>query len=289
MDTLPGMVVRGEHANGTLTREWRLYVPSGSPTAPRPLLLLLHGCTQSADDIVRGTRAEEFAEREGMLVLSPEQPASAHPQKCWNWYAPAHQERDSGEVALLASMVQSVVQAHNVDASRVHVAGMSAGGAMAQLLVTAYPERFASVTVASGVPVGAARTIPDALRAMREGPAHGAVSAEVVLNRMGERARAVPLFVIHGATDAVVSPNNATALVLQWRSVLSQLGVALTESAGNEAGVQLFRDSGGKLWLKSWRIPDVGHAWSGGDATGTYVDPQGPDATAALFLFLAGQ
>lgn len=289
MDTLPGLVARGVHAHGGLSRGWRLYVPSGQVTAPRPLLVLLHGCTQNAIDIARGTRAERFAERAGMLVLTPEQPASAHPQKCWNWYAPGHQSRDSGEVALLASLIQEVVQAREVDVSRVHVAGMSAGGAMAQLLVTAYPERFASVTVASGVPVGAASTVPDALRAMREGPADGTVTDRVVLDCMGDGARAVPLFVMHGAIDAVVSPLNADALVKQWRGVLSQLGVVVAEVSDTNTGVQSYRDNAGKLWLKAWRIPGVGHAWSGGDSAGTYVDSQGPDATAELFAFLSGQ
>ncbi len=289
VDTLPGVVVRGEHSDGALSREWRLYVPSGSSDSPRSLLVLLHGCTQDADDIARGTRAEVFAERANMLVLTPQQPLAAHPQKCWNWYAPAHQSRDSGEVAFLASLVQEIVQSRGVDAARVHVAGMSAGGAMAQLLVTAYPERFASLTVASGVPVGAASNVPDALRAMREGPVDGTVSHQVVLGRMGERARAIPLFVLHGETDAVVSPKNAYALELQWRGVLSQLGVTVTPTADDERGVTSYRDATGKLWFRSWRIADVGHAWSGGDSTGTYVDAQGPDATAALFAFLAGQ
>ncbi len=289
VDTLPGQVVRGTHVFGALSREWRLYLPSGNTNAPRPLLVLLHGCTQDADDIARGTRAEAFAERAGMLVLTPQQPVSAHPQKCWNWYAPAHQSRDSGEVGLLASLVQEVVQSHGVNASRVHVAGMSAGGAMAQLLATAYPERFASVTVASGVPVGAASTVPDALRAMREGPAQGDVSAQAVLSRMGERARAIPLLVLHGATDAVVSPKNADALALQWQQVLSRLGVQLESGSGEERGLQSWRDSEGELWLRTWRIPAVGHAWSGGDPAGTYVDPQGPDATAALFEFLGSR
>ncbi len=292
MDTLPGQTLTGTHTFGAATRAYHLYVPSGASSAsaaPRAMLVLLHGCTQDADDALRGTRVRQYAERAGMLVLAPEQTVNAHPQKCWNWYVPAHQQRDAGEPALLASMIAELARQHGADTSRVHIAGMSAGGAMAQLLVTAYPERYASLTVASGVPVGAASTIPDALAAMRDGPREGRVSAAIVQERMGARSRAVPMLVMHGAMDAVVSPRNADALVSQWRELLATQGLGLARSVvDNAGGEQLdWRDAQGALWLRAWRISNVGHAWSGGDSSGTYVDAAGPDATAALFDFIA--
>ncbi len=297
-DTLPGRVVQGTHEREGLRRAWRLYLPKSrrSDVAPA-LLVMLHGCTQDAADLVRGTRVEKHAEREGLLVLTPEQPASAHPQKCWNWYDPRHQARDAGEVALLSSLVAEVIAAHGVDSARAHVAGISAGGAMAQLLATAYPEQFASLTVASGVPVGAASTVPDALAAMRSGPKAGSASSEVVMTRMGERARLIPLLVMHGANDEVVSPKNADALVAQWDGVLDALGIArprqrqsgVESAAGKAAEATGQSDASGRVLLLDWRAAGVGHAWSGGDAAGTYTDPEGPDATEALFAFIAEQ
>ncbi len=289
MDTLSGETLTGTHALGAESRAYRLHVPSGAAVGPRAMLVLLHGCTQDADDALRGTRAREHAERDGMLVLAPEQTVSAHPQKCWNWYAPAHQQRDAGEPALLASMIAEMARVHGVDSTRVHIAGMSAGAAMAQLLVTAYPERYASLSLASGVPVGAASNIPDALSAMRDGPREGRASASIVLERMGARVRPIPLLVLHGATDAVVSPRNADALTSQWRDVLETQGLSLTRIATSFAGAERldWRDAQGALWLRSWRFLDVGHAWSGGDPSGTYVHVAGPNATAAMFDFIA--
>lgn len=160
---------------------------------------------------------------------------------------------------------------------------------MAQLLVTAYAERYASLTVVSGVPVGAASNIPDALAAMRDGPREGRVTAAIVRERMGARARAIPLLVMHGADDAVVSSRNGDALASQWREVLASQGLSLVQTVVDGAGGERldWRDAQGTLWLRLWRISDVGHAWSGGDPSGTYVEASGPDATAEMFAFIA--
>lgn len=297
-DTLPGRVMQGTHEHAGERRAWRLYVPKSRRTDTAPaLLVMLHGCTQDAADLVRGTRVEAHAERAGMLVLTPEQPASAHPQRCWNWYDPRHQARGAGEVAWLSSLIADLVSAHGVDAARVHVAGLSAGGAMAQLLATAYPEQFASIAVVSGVPVGAAANVPDALAAMRSGPRAGSASSDVVMRRMGERARLIPLLVMHGTNDQVVSPVNADALVAQWSGVLDALHIQrprerMTGTSG-AAGMQLEAtgqsDASDRVVLLNWRVRGLGHAWSGGDSAGTYTNADGPDATAALFSFIAEQ
>ncbi len=295
-DTLPGKSSTGRHRLGELSKNWRLYEPSTrTPGAATAMLVFLHGCTQDAADLMRGTRVEMFAERAGLIVLAPEQEASAHPQKCWNWYDPRHQHRDEGEVAWLSSVITMISKRYNVDASRVHIAGLSAGGAMAQLFATAYPEQVASLTVVSGVAVGAAATVPDALLAMRNGPRDGSTSASVVLSRMGERKRAIPLLVMHGTTDAVVSPRNADALVQQWSDVLDVLSLARPRerlqgaSTGKTAQLRAETDAAGRAWLVDWRVRDVGHAWSGGAKEGTYTDPDGADATAMLFAFIAEQ
>ena len=256
-----GRFVDGSHSGAAGSRAYKLYLPPGSEAggAARPLLVVLHGCTQSADDVARGTRFNALAGAAGMLVLYPEQPAAANPQRCWNWYDAAHQGRDAGEPAILAAMTREVMERHGVDARRVWVAGISAGGAMALALVATHPELFAAAAVHSAVPYAAAATVGEALAAMRQG---GVGNPAPVLAAMGERRRVVPLMVIHGAADAVVSPKNAEAIAQQWRGLAEPLELKMVEG--------------------------LGHAWSGGSPEGTYTDPTTPSATEWIVAFLRG-
>src|SRR5690349_16333449 len=145
-----GRWIDGAFSNSAGTRNYKLYVPgSYDPKKRHMLVVLLHGCTQDPDDIARGTRIAEHAEREGFLALLPEQPASANPKKCWNWYDPAHQARDAGEPSLIDGMTATVMHDYAVDPARVHLAGISAGAGMASLVAVAYPERWASLALHS--------------------------------------------------------------------------------------------------------------------------------------------
>jgi poly(hydroxyalkanoate) depolymerase family esterase len=241
------------HASEAGARRYRLYVPTTyTGEKPVPLVLMLHGCTQDPDDLAAGTRMNARAEAEGFLVAYPEQTATEHPQKCWSWYDPAHQERGSGEPEILAGITRRVMETHRVDRSRVSVAGISAGGAMALVLAAAYPELYTAAAVHSALPYRAARGVQQALQVMKSGGEPPPLPG-----------RAVPLLVVHGAEDAVVHPVNATQLVRQWTA------------AGGERPV-----------VEEWIVPGVGHAWSGGAPEGSYTDPRGPDATARIVRFL---
>ncbi len=242
------------HASEAGARRYRLYVPAAyDGEKPVPLVVMLHGCTQDPDDLAAGTRMNARAEAEGFLVVYPEQTAAQHPQKCWSWYDPAHQERAKGEPEILAGITRRVMETHRVDPSRVYVAGISAGGAMALVLAAAYPELYAAAAVHSAVPYRAARGVQEALRAMKSGGEPPALPG-----------RAVPLLVFHGAEDTVVHPVNAEQLVRQW-------------TAASPAGGRP---------VESRIVPGVGHAWSGGAPEGSYTDPKGPDATAEIVRFL---
>lgn len=250
------------------TRAFGLFRPSTIASAPatRALVVVLHGCAQDASDIARGTRMNEWAAREGFVVLYPEQPVSANAQRCWNWFIPAQTTRGQGEAALLAAMIDSVARREAITAGHVALVGMSAGAAMAANLAAAYPERFAALALHSGLPVGAATDMTSALRAMRDTSGGGDVVAGAALRMMGSRARAIPVIALHGGADRIVAPANLRAVARQWRVV-------------NGA------TPGTDLPVEEQLIPGLGHAWSGGAAGGSFTAPTAPDATKMIVEF----
>ena len=286
--TVNGEFIEGRFESRFGARRYKLFIPATPvPAERRALVVMLHGCTQNADDIARGTRLNERAGGVlgGALVLYPEQSAADNPQKCWNWFDQSHQARDAGEPALLAALIADVAAREHVDERRVFLGGISAGGAMAINLAVAYPERFAAVAVHSGIAYRAARSVMEALPVMRNGPA---VPVAIAPTR-------VPLLVVHGEADAVVSARNASALASQWRTAVQQaLGTELTsrEETGRAADGRAFqrvlyaRGSEPAL-VEWWTVRELGHAWSGGAPEGTFTDPGGVDATAVMLDFFA--
>ena len=274
----------GQYISATISgaagpHTYKLYIPSRLGGGPRPLIVMLHGCTQSADDFAAGTRMNFAAEGSGCFVLYPEQSLTANPQKCWNWFKPADQQRGRGEPALIAAMTRHVMRSHPIDAGRVYVAGLSAGGAAAAIMGEAYPDLFAAVGVHSGLACGAARDLPSAFTAMRgSGPASAAPRSE---------SRTVtPTIVFHGDQDKTVHPRNGAEVIARasveghWESVSAKGG-----AQGRKYTRSVLRDRSGQIVLEKWEIHGGGHAWSGGSRAGSYTDPAGPDATAHMLKF----
>jgi poly(hydroxyalkanoate) depolymerase family esterase len=277
-------------------RAYRLYVPEGyDGSRVVPLLVMLHGCTQDAADFAAGTRMNERADEHTFLALYPEQPAGAHPQKCWNWYLPEHQRRYGGEAAEIAMLAREVMREHRVDEARVYVAGVSAGGAMAAILAATHPDLVAAFAAHSGIMYGAAHGVEAALQAMRGAGPDPVAAGDAAYAAMGEHARAVPALFFQGAADPVVNVSNFESLTAQWLRIAERAGAAATTPAvaeeivtvgGRSATRGLYSDTDGRPLLERWIVEDLGHAWSGGSTTGTYADPAGPDASREIVRFL---
>ena len=256
-------------------RSYRLYRPEvvGSPV-PRPLLIMLHGCTQSPDDFARGTGMNRLADEMGFIVAYPTQTRQANRNKCWNWYRTANMARDGGEPAMIVGMTQDIMTHHRVDRSRVYIAGFSAGGAAAAAIAAAYPEIYAAVGVHSGLPVGAARSGLSALVAMRAG------SAGV------QQSVPMPTIIFHGDKDEVVNPRNGRAIAARAVATFP----ALTETVKNGKSTAAFRKtahrgSNRKSYCEYWAIAGAGHAWSGGNPAGSFAQATGPDASREMMRF----
>jgi len=293
----PGSFETHEFSNDVGNRTYKVYVPAGKSDAPRAMIVMLHGCTQSADDFAAGTRMNRLADEHGFLVVYPEQAPQANASKCWNWFKPQDQRRGAGEPSLIAGIVGEVVRTHGADARRIFVAGLSAGAAMAVVLGETYPELFAGVGAHSGLPYGSAHDIPSALAAMKGG--RGRMPG---LNNAGGAAgtprrkavQAVPIIVFHGDRDHTVQQTNGAGIVQQARDAhgaqAGNAGLRVNTQAGVASGGRRFSrtihaDSEGQARIESWTLHGAGHAWSGGHASGSYTDGKGPDASAEMVRF----
>lgn len=272
-------------SNHAGSRPYKLYVPSGYHGQPVPLIVMLHGCTQSPDDFAAGTRMNEAAEEHTFLVAYPGQISSANKLRCWNWFREGDQQRDAGEPSLIAGITREVMREYAIDPRRVYVAGLSAGGSAAAVMGDAYPDLYAAIGVHSGLACGAACDMPSALAAMQQGSG-GSARRPVGRSRSGMRG-VVPAIVFHGDRDTTVNPCNAEAVVAQ-----SAPGAALKTHAeegrvpsGHAYSRTLYADANGRTVIEQWVIHDAGHAWSGGSRAGSYTDPRGPDATREMLRF----
>jgi poly(hydroxyalkanoate) depolymerase family esterase len=284
------------------SREFLLYVPRGyGGWTRRPLVVLIHGCKQSPEEIAAGSRIEALADRHGWLVLMPRQTSKGNPWSCWNWFDTAT-AAGHGEAAIVVAQVRSVRRGYRIHPRRIFVAGMSAGGALAAALGVNHPEMFAGVFIHSGLASGAASGPASAIKVMSQG-------ADTDSQQIGSRARAaaggavrLPLLAIQGESDTVVAQANAFQLVRQY---LALNGRAAIEGApdqrpppdfesivpldeGRSMTIAEYRD-GRRVTARLVQVPRLGHAWSGGDPAYPFNDASPPDATALLGEFIEGR
>ncbi|NVF14858.1 alpha/beta hydrolase family esterase [Vreelandella maris] len=279
----PGTFTAGRYTSHVGSRDYKLYIPSGYTGQALPLVVMLHGCTQNPDDFAAGTEMNRLAEEQLCCVLYPAQPMTANSSKCWNWFKAEDQQREGGEPAIIAGMTRQIIETHGLDGSRVYVAGLSAGAAMATTLAMTYPDLFAAVGVHSGLPHGVAQSLPDALGAMQggTGPLGGGKA------KGAGWASEVPAIIFHGDRDTTVHPSNADRVAAQY-STSRQAGAKVVQGKvanGHAYTLTTHHNAKGEPHMEQWRIHGAGHAWSGGSTQGSYTDPKGPDATKEMLRF----
>jgi len=270
------------------TRTYKLYIPRSYRGQPLPLVVMLHGCTQSADDFASGTQMNSVAEERAFFVAYPAQSKSANGSKCWNWFNPGDQQRDRGEPSLIAGITQQISRDYAINPKRVYVAGLSAGGAAAAIVGASYPDIFAAIGVHSGLPCGAASDLTSAFSVMQQGnpKASSRLPQSSIFHGHG---RLVPTIVFHGDKDTTVHPRNGHHVIEQSRS--NGIGeLRSVTQLGHVPGGRAYSrtnhfDASGRAVLEMWVVHGAGHAWSGGSPTGSYTDPHGPDASREMVRF----
>lgn len=288
----PGGEFRDHHFKcDTGALRYKLFIPHGLRDAAPPLLVMLHGCTQSPDDFARGTRMNALAQEQGYVVAYPAQSQRNNANRCWNWFRGEDQRRGQGEPAIIAALARDLIATRGLDERRVYVAGLSAGGAMAAVLASLYPDVFAAIGVHSGLPFGVAHDLPSAFTAMKHA-AGGCAAGETARNN------AVPAIVFHGDRDTTVDHRNGAAVIAQFRGVAGTADGA--EARAARATVEAGSVPGGRSYTRTihtnpdgcivaehWVVHGAGHAWSGGDPKGSFTDRSGPDASKQMLRFFS--
>jgi poly(hydroxyalkanoate) depolymerase family esterase len=285
----------GQHTEPAGTRSFRGYVPSGyDPAKPLPLVVALHGCTETADQFRQLTRFNRLAKARKFIVVYPEQSGTANFLRCWNWFQDAHMHRGAGEPSIIAGITAWVQQHYAINPRRIYVTGLSAGGAMASVMGATYPDRYAAIGVGSGCEYAAGAPCAGYRSA---DPERAGLLAE---QAMGSFARPMPVVVFQGDSDTTVPAVNAEQLVRQWQVTgdwaddgAANGSVPRTArktsfkrgSGRRTASVARYADGRGRELVQRWLVRGMGHAWSGGCSCAANADPRGPNATRAMYAF----
>jgi poly(hydroxyalkanoate) depolymerase family esterase len=300
-----GSWVSGTVKNSYGSLEYKLWMSSGyQKEKPVPLVLMLHGCTQKTEDLAEMSGMNDLADKNNFLVAYPEQSATANPLRCWNWFDLKHQSRDAGEPALIAAVIQDISSSYRVDAKRVYAVGISAGGAMAVVMVAAYPETFAGLGVIAGAEYKAGTTVQAGLAAMKSGGPdpnqQGLLAFQSIQKSLGGSKKRMPVIAFHGMKDPYVSPLNTDQLIAQWAQTNDYLDdrkdndtVNITSSKETKGAVPKgysfakysYYDDEKRLLMEKWLVEDLGHAWPGSPISNQFADPKGPNASAEMWRF----
>jgi poly(hydroxyalkanoate) depolymerase family esterase len=254
------------------------YVPANL-TKDAPLVVVLHGCTQSAGGYDQGAGWSALSDLHGFALLFPEQQRSNNANLCFNWFVPEDVRRDAGEALSIRQMVEAMIVMHGLDRRRIFVNGLSAGGAMASVMLAAYPDVFAGGAIIAGLPYGCASTVPEAFDRMRGDGGPSDAALEALLRRASRHDGPWPTVSIwHGDADHTVVPSNADRIIAQWRSV-HQLAVQPTVvESGARHRRRVWFDSGRRAVIEARNISGMGH--------GTPINTKGVEGHGAARPFM---
>ena len=268
-------------------RNYKLYIPASAGERPRGLVVMLHGCKQDPDDFAAGTRMNEVAESHGLLVAYPGQTGRFNPSACWNWFNPADQRRGAGEPAIIAGITGEVAAEFGLNRQQIFVAGLSAGGAMAAIMVETYPDLYAAAGIHSGLAYGSANDVMSAFAAMRGDAGSGGRGQPA---QSGDKAAPVRTIVFQGGADRTVHPSNADRIVEAARRHHAFQPKQQEGRAGGRSYTRtVIAGPDGTPQVEHWAVEGAAHAWSGGDRNGSYADPRGPDASREMVRFFLNE
>ncbi|MFP7737351.1 alpha/beta hydrolase family esterase [Priestia aryabhattai] len=279
---------------------YKVYVPSTYTGLSKvPLIVMLHGCQQDADDFAAGTEMNKLAEEKGFIVLYPQMNSFANSNGCWNWFYEYNQFRDNGEPEIIKDMIDHITTKYAINSTNIYLAGMSAGGFMANVLAIAYPDVFKAVAIHSGGSNSYAVDLITAAQVMLYGSLNPEFDGDEAYKRMGNFARPIPIITLHGQSDTVVNPVNASTLIQQWIYTYKHFGLAIHENATSYTSKEKenhysyitydYVDTKNKIWMKKIMVEGMEHAWSGGNSNGSNTDPKGPNASKMIWDFFEEQ
>ena len=235
------------------------YLPENLPPAPA-LVVVLHGCGQTAAGYDLGAGWSTMAKRYGFALLMPEQQASNNAQGCFNWFNPEDVARDSGEAASIRQMIARIAADAGIDGRRIFVTGLSAGGAMTTAMLATYPELFAGGAVIAGLPFGVASNVREALNGMYQSPSRAAVELGDLVRKASYHQGPWPkLSVWHGSADRTVNPANANEIVKQWLDVHGLPAAPMSEGVVDGYPRQIWWNADGETVVESYTITDMAH------------------------------
>lgn len=278
------------HLCGSL--KYHVFVPSNYH-ADMPLMVMLHGCAQDAEIFAAGTGMNELARQLGFVVLYPTQSRMANTNQCWNWFKSGNQHRDMGEPAVIADLTREIMETYQINPDKVFIAGLSAGGAMAYIVGSQYPELYAAIGVHSGLLYRGITNMFSAMAAMKTGSEQVGQIEELqtqfmdyAMSQAPVSQTAVPLIVFHGDNDLVVDAQNAADLMAYHHQQSSFEQRQDKESAQPYSYTRTtYQNEQGENLAEQWIIHGAGHAWSGGCEEGSFADANGPDASAEMMRF----
>lgn len=290
-----GSVTTGSYTNAAGTVGYQLYVPGGYQQGKAvPLIVALHGCGETADQFRTLSRIDELAATKGFIVVYPEQSRSANQLGCWDWFQSNQVSRGTGEPSLIAGVTDQVRLRYTIDARRVYVTGLSAGGAMAAVMAVTYPDVYAAVGVGSGCEYTAGAACAGWQSANPDTAGQRAYQA------MGSHKRVVPFMIFHGDQDTTVPMINAQQDMRAWQVTddwaddganNGSIPSAPTQTVqgqvpgGRAYTVKHYSDGHGHELAQFWVVNGMGHAWSGGSSGAQFSDPTGPSEATALYDF----